>query len=69
MLVEALGDTRGIRHGFIARTRALTLELHIDDGLDGVQAEALPAILDLDVSQSKSVLQRPGHLQYAMLTN
>lgn len=68
-MVEALGDARGIRHGFVAGARALTLELDVDNGLNGVETEALPTVLDLDVSQSQSVLQRPGHLQHTMLTN
>jgi hypothetical protein len=66
-MVEALGDARGIRHGFVAGARALTLELHIDNGLNGIETEALPAVLDLDVGQSEAVLQRAGHLQRTML--
>lgn len=62
-MVETFRDARGVRHRFVAGARALTLELHIDDRLNGVQTEALPAIFDLDVGQSEAVLQRPGHLQ------
>lgn len=62
-LVEALRDARYIRHGFVAGARALPLALGaVEDRLNGVEAEALPAILHLDVGQSKAVLQRPGHL-------
>jgi hypothetical protein len=61
-MVEALGYARGLGHGFVAGAGALTLELHVDDRLNGVEAEALPAILDLDVGQSEAVLQRAGHL-------
>jgi hypothetical protein len=66
-MVEALGYARSIRHGLVAGARALTLELHIDDGLNGIQTEALPPILDLDVGQSKAVLESAGHLQRTML--
>ena len=68
-MVEALRDARGVRHGLVAGARALPLllEFHINDGLNGIQTEALPAILDLDVGQSEAVLQRPGHLQSTML--
>ena len=69
-MVEALGDARGIRHCFVAGAGALSLaQLHIDDGLNGIQTEALPAILDLDVGQSEAVLQRAGHLQSTMLAH
>lgn len=61
-MVEALGYARGIRHGLVAGARALTLELHIDDRLNGIETEAFPPVLDLDVGQSEAVLQRAGHL-------
>jgi hypothetical protein len=66
-VIEALGYARSIRHCFVAGARALTLELHIDDGLNVIQTEALPAVLDLDVCESEAVLQGAGHLHSAVL--
>lgn len=62
-LIEALGDARNIRHGFVAGAGALTFALSaVEDGFNGIQAEALPAVLHLDVGQGEAVLQRSGHL-------
>lgn len=48
--VESLRDTGGgIGHGFIARPRALPLELHFHFGLQSVEAETFPAMLDFDI--------------------
>jgi hypothetical protein len=66
-LVEALRDARDIGHGFIAGTRALTLQLPIDDGLESIEAETLPAILHLDVGQGEAVLQRARHLHRTVM--
>jgi hypothetical protein len=62
-LIEALGDARNIRHGFVAGTGALTLALStVEDRFNGIQAQAFPAILHLDVGQREAVLQRSSHL-------
>ena len=63
MRVEALRDARSFRGGFVARARAFPLEFDVDLRLKGIETEALPAVFDLDVGQSKAVLQCPGHLQ------
>jgi hypothetical protein len=69
-LVEALGDAGYVRHGFVAGAGALALALDtVEDRLNGIQAETLPAVLHLDVGQSEAVLQRSSHLQGTMLAN
>ena len=48
--VESLRDTGGgIGHCFVARPRALPLELHFHSGLQSVKAETFPAMLDFDI--------------------
>lgn len=61
-LVETFGDAGGLGHGLVAGSWALALKLDVDNGLDGVETEAFPAILHLDIGQRQAVLQRTGHL-------
>jgi hypothetical protein len=62
-LIEAFRDARYIRHGFVARAGAFALALNtVEDRFNGIQTEALPAVLHLDVGQSEAVLQRSSHL-------
>jgi hypothetical protein len=63
LLVETLRDAGSLRHGLVAGARPLPLELYVDSGLEVVEREVLPSVLDLDIGQSEAVLQRPGHLQ------
>jgi hypothetical protein len=62
MWIEALGDTGSFRGCLIAGARALSLELHFDSRFEGIETEALPAVLDFHVCESEAVLQCPGHL-------
>ena len=69
-LIEALGDAGYVRHGFVAGAGALALALDtVEDRLNGIQAETLPAVLHLDVGQSEAVLQRPSHLKSTVSAN
>jgi hypothetical protein len=46
----------------MARARTLSLQLELDLGLDGVETEVFPTMLDLDIRKRESVLKRSGHL-------
>ncbi len=62
--VEVVGGAGGgFRDGAgVARGGAAAFEGPLDFGFDRVQAEILPAVLDLDVGEREAVLQREGHL-------
>ena len=61
--MHTTGGGRGcVGDGVIARGRSLATEVLLDLGLNGIETEVFPAILDLDIGKGKAFLQGTSHL-------